>query len=117
MNIQIKNNTMEQLKGIKLPLLVIDGCIDPFADNYVMFLYEKSCSFSTLETSLRQILLFYRYCNKHNSVLPVSLSSLKFFSGGRQLFNKQHGRLIVHNSRASICQDRGIVQRNIAAVF
>jgi integrase/recombinase XerD len=50
-------------------------------------------------------------------VLPVSLSSLIFFSGGRQLFNQQHGRLIVHNSRASICQDFGIVQRNISAAF
>ena len=50
-------------------------------------------------------------------VFPVSLSSLIFFSGGRQLFNQQHGRLIVHNSRASICQDRGIVQRNVAAAF
>ena len=66
MNIQIKNNTMEQLKRIKLPLLVIDGCVDPYSDAYVMNLYEKGYSFSTLETALRQILLFYRYCNKHN---------------------------------------------------
>jgi len=55
--------------------------------------------------------------NSVNGVFPVSLSSLIFFSGGRQLFNQQHGRLIVHNSRASICQDRGIVQRNVAAAF
>jgi len=55
---------MEQLEGFKLPLLVIDGCIDPFSDAYVMYLYEKGYSFSTLETSLRQIVLFYRYCNE-----------------------------------------------------
>ena len=55
MNIQIKNNTMEQLKRIKLPLLVIDGCVDPYSDAYVMNLYEKGYSFSTLETALRQI--------------------------------------------------------------
>jgi mandelate racemase len=53
----------------------------------------------------------------YDGVPPVSLSSLNFFSGGRQLFNQKHGRLIVDNSMASICQDHGIIVRNIAAEF
>ena len=50
-------------------------------------------------------------------VLPVSLSSLKSFSAGRQLVNQQQSRLILHNSRASIDPDSGIIQRNVAAGF
>jgi hypothetical protein len=49
-------------------------------------------------------------------VLPVSLCSSNFFRGS-QLVNQKDDRLIFHNSRASICQDRRIVQRNVAGVF
>lgn len=71
---------MSQLDKINLPILLISGCVDPFSNAYAMSLYEEGQSFNTMELALRQILLFYRFCEIEEIDFFDRMQTLKGFS-------------------------------------
>jgi len=71
---------MQQLNGIRVPLLLKDGIPEPMSAAYTVSALKTEKALNTIDTYLRPIIILYRWCDQEPINFHQRMASLEGFS-------------------------------------